>query len=887
MSRRFGGTEATRRAQSLRLIAARSQLSDALPRGERRRHRLSERLVAAGVRALTLLAGVQVVAGLGAWAWASASSSQVPRLPIVLTALAFSAVGAVLAQAGRRDPRASDLAGFFLAVAAAAAQPFLSAGDSLASGLRWFLPETFLPFFFWRFTRSFPRVLRLDPLAPVVDIAIRASAVVGAALFALNGWARSPYGEGVELAGVMGSLLRGPANAYWILVAGLCVPAPLVAWLRSRFAPESERARVRRFLAGLGIGFVPLFAEVVVEVLSSDFRELMSQPEMRRFGGVLLYGLLLSVPVTTSHAVLGRNLLGSSPVAARGSRIILGHRAPLLLTAVCLFLLTMIAVRGSDRPLRETFSHPAVPWLMVAGFLPLAVSRLLLSRRSLPRSLGGGATQSDTVAGALIDLGNEVRSTRTREELAGIVARRAADLVGSSSSRVFLLDGSGGFYIASDRSVRPLSVVSALGRMLEASPDPVLLGADEPESLFALLPEDERLWVADAETELAVPLPTSLGTCVGFLALGPHPGEERFRSAEIEALAALASSAALALERLAAAPAGAAGGSADGDEPAGECRTCGAVARRATGRCRCGGRVVEAVIPYVLAGKFRLERILGRGGMGVVYAAEDLTLGRRVALKTLPELGATALLRLRGEARSMARVIDPHLALIYGAETWRGVPVLVVEHMPGGTLADRLTAGPLSPAETVALGLDLAAALEAMHGEGLLHRDLKPSNIAFTADGRPKLLDFGLAHLVHEGLPRGAASASVSPRGPSDRLEGDRLTATEGLVGTPAYLSPEALAGAQPSPALDLWALHLCLWECLAGHLPKDCHPSERLRGRRRASPLPDVRTARPGCPEEFAALLRTGLDLDPRRRFLTARAVRESLSRLQSGREP
>jgi serine/threonine-protein kinase len=162
-----------------------------------------------------------------------------------------------------------------------------------------------------------------------------------------------------------------------------------------------------------------------------------------------------------------------------------------------------------------------------------------------------------------------------------------------------------------------------------------------------------------------------------------------------------------------------------------------------------------------------------------------------------------------------------------------------------------------------------------MHARGLLHRDVKPSNIGLAADGTPKLLDFGLAHLVEESqLDLRNACDGLDAREDSDLAK----TLTGHVVGTPLYLSPEALAGALPSPAQDLWSLHLVLWESIAGRHP--CAGKSlpmALRSLARGS-IPDIRTVQPDCPSAIAELLVRGLSSDPRLRPPTANAVRDSL---------
>ncbi|MGH9409317.1 MAG: serine/threonine-protein kinase, partial [Vicinamibacterales bacterium] len=230
-----------------------------------------------------------------------------------------------------------------------------------------------------------------------------------------------------------------------------------------------------------------------------------------------------------------------------------------------------------------------------------------------------------------------------------------------------------------------------------------------------------------------------------------------------------------------------------------------------TRACPCGGPVAAALVPAVLSGKFAVEARIGAGGVGIVYRARDLGLGRLVAIKTLPIVTRPEeTWRLRREARAMALVSHAHLAMIYGLESWRGQPLLVVEYLAGGTLADRLRRGPLPLDDVIALGGTLATALGALHGERLLHRDLKPSNVGYTAGRVVKVLDFGLASLVAPEADSQSTTRSADP-----------LAQHTGRgAGTPAYMAPEALRGDAPSAAFDLWSLAVLLVEGLIGRNP-------------------------------------------------------------------
>ena len=280
-----------------------------------------------------------------------------------------------------------------------------------------------------------------------------------------------------------------------------------------------------------------------------------------------------------------------------------------------------------------------------------------------------------------------------------------------------------------------------------------------------------------------------------------------------------------------------------------------------------------AAVPLLVSGKFRVQRRLGTGGMGVAYLAVDLSLQRPVALKTLPRLSAAAAQRLSDEARHMAAVVHPHLATIYGIEWWRGSPILVVEYLEGGTLAQRIANGPLPVADALRTGRCLTLALEHLHQAGLLHRDVKPSNIAYArVDDAPKLLDFGLATLIAKEPPEEEhVSLGSSTTG---RFRACNRT----VVGTPLYLPPEALNGADAGPNWDVWALAMTLYEAITGQHPFAAPTLAGVMKNVREARVPDLRSIRPDCPADVAQVLATALLRDPGARLANPSAFREGL---------
>ncbi|MFH2052553.1 MAG: protein kinase [bacterium] len=226
--------------------------------------------------------------------------------------------------------------------------------------------------------------------------------------------------------------------------------------------------------------------------------------------------------------------------------------------------------------------------------------------------------------------------------------------------------------------------------------------------------------------------------------------------------------------------------------------------------------------PGTTIGPYRVSREIGRGGMGVVYLAEDPRLDREVAIKVLPSHLAeeqARLERFENEARVLAQVNHPNVAGILGLEEKDGQRFLILEYVPGESLADRLERGPLGLDEALEVCTKIAAGMEAAHDAGIIHRDLKPDNVRITPEGEVKVLDFGLAR-----TDDGASSTSVDPVSADMPTvaapERRSLTMPGAVLGTAAYMSPEQARGRRVDKRTDIWSFGVVLYECLAGAGP-------------------------------------------------------------------
>lgn len=266
-------------------------------------------------------------------------------------------------------------------------------------------------------------------------------------------------------------------------------------------------------------------------------------------------------------------------------------------------------------------------------------------------------------------------------------------------------------------------------------------------------------------------------------------------------------------------------------------------------------------MPVARLGRYRLERVLGSGGMAVVYRARDEELERPVAIKLLADnLAREEAFRRRflREARLAARLAHPNVVHVYDSGQLDGRPYIVMEYVEGETLADLLQRrGKLRAAEAVEIALQVCAGLAHAHAAGLVHRDIKPQNLLLHPDGTVKIADFGIARSAH----------------------GTRLTEIGSVLGTASYLAPEQAAGGEVTAAADIYALGAVCYQMLTARTPYNIETLTQLLVRQQEQPVTPVRKLAPDVPAGLEAIVMRCLARLPAYRPASAAALADQLA--------
>jgi serine/threonine-protein kinase len=642
-----------------------------------------------------------------------------------------------------------------------------------------------------------------------------------------------------------------------------------LAWNYHRL-DVNERRRVRVLMIGVTCGVMagaPLAGGYWLSARADYAHSSYLSSPVFAFATILI----LMLPLSLTYAVLRHRLFDVSVILRIGVRYALARgMLSAVMPAIAAAMVVDALVHG-DQPLLEVVVSRAWIYLALAGAAWIAYRRQRGWLETIDRRFFREKYDAHRLLG---ELAADIRQARSLDRVApkavaqieaALHPQFASVMVRPADSAVFETTAAS----PAGRAPSALPASGALVGLMRVLGKPIEIAIDDTGWLQQQLPADETARLKQEGIDLVVPVALGADRSEVILALGVKRSEEPYSGEDLQLLTTIADALALPLELSTDAP-----GTSDSLR---ECPDCGACYDTRSSRCAAeGAALVPSPLPRLLAGRYRIERRLGRGGMGTVYAATDTALERAVAAKVMRiEVAAVsgAAARFQREARAAASFAHPNVVTVHDfgmmSAAGGGQAFLVMELLEGRTLRDALrNDGPIAATRTLAILEGVCAGVAAAHELRLVHRDLKPENI-FLAGGtdreRPKILDFGIAKTLAAALPS---------------AESDLMTGG-GLLGTIEYMAPEQLRGEEPSPAWDLWALAVVSYEMLTGSHPfagMAIGDAPRV-GTYRAF-VSDRLAAVPGC----AAVFTRALALDPGQRPATASAFFADLSAALSG---
>jgi eukaryotic-like serine/threonine-protein kinase len=644
-------------------------------------------------------------------------------------------------------------------------------------------------------------------------------------------------------------------------------------------ANERRRIRMAVYTSVPGV-----FAYAVHDGLPVMAR-LLSNPTPAFSGwmAATLNALVLLPAFGLVYAVGVERVLGPRTVLRRSLQYALATRTLRVLVFLPAIPLLITLIQDRDRRLSDLASTRAVLYLGLIGAITATLKYQDRARHWLDERFFRREYDARRI---LVSLAGRVRFETDPADLAALVVQQLDEALHPEMVAVMAAGVDDGWLTSvatTHRSAPPLQATGGLASMLRWSEQPLEIFIHDPRSQARRLPTAEQSWIEETGATLLVPVVGNEGVLIGAIVLGEKRSEEAYTDEDRELLGSIASQIALAFDvaRLKRRT-----GPSDSQatsvvpvplQPMLECPKCGRCEEAGTPACPADGSRMQPVasIPRVVDNKYRIEQVLGRGGMGAVYRARDVRLDRLVALKVVrPELlgDQEARQRFRREAQIVARLQHPGIVSVFDYGTFpNGGAYLVMELVKGEDLRRvLLREGRLDEDRALEILFAVCAAIEAAHRDGVLHRDLKPENILLPGgDVAAKVLDFGVAKVMRDdatGFHTGDHASLV--------------TAAGVIVGTPAYMAPELLHGVPPDARSDVFSLGAIAFEMLTGELPfgRGSLADIVLAHARGIAP-----SLGPGHQSALDRAVRAALDPDPDRRPPTVRAFRELLASTRS----
>lgn len=696
--------------------------------------------------------------------------------------------------------------------------------------------------------------------------------LVAAAPMIVPSLATALYLSGVDSAAGIAAWDASHPGVYFASFAlALCVnlAAVVEGTYRYRFNHNAnERRRIRMALYTAVPGVIAYAIKEGIPITAEAIGT--TPPQYPIFITAVLQALVLLPAFGLVYAIGVAHVLGPRVVLRRSLQYALANRGLTVLTVLPVVALVLSLVANRERTLSDIASSSS------GVFIVLVVAAIAMwkykerARQWLDQRFFREEYDARKI---LLSLSSRVRFETDPVDLATMVVRELDQALHPEMAAILVMnDDSTSFtpVAALREGVKPLPLQGGLVSMLRWSDDPLEIFLRDPRSPARRLPADDREWLESTGSVLFVPITGEDRALLGIIAVAERRSEEAYTAEDRELLASIATQMAFCFDVARLRRRGAAGDDTDRTglvtpvvRPMMECPRCGRCEETDVTRCPADGALMQSVpsVPRLIENKYRMEQLLGRGGMGGVYRARDMRLDRLVAVKVVrAELmgDPEARRRFRREAQIIARLQHPSIVSIFDYGTFpHGGAYLVMELVRGEDLRRVLQReGRLEPRHAIRILSAVCDAIETAHRAGVLHRDLKPENILLPGDGvDAKVLDFGVAKVVAEE-PRAADLLQTADQ--------SLLTTAGMIIGTPAYMAPEQFHGTQLDGRTDVFSLGIVAYEMLTGELPFG-------RGSLGEVILAHARGAPPmksgNVPPAAERAIRTALDMNPDRR--------------------